>query len=243
MPVKIVKLLMCGVCAFRLSLWEDLSIIEVDRKANMKKSNILTAAALLLLAAIISVLVFSSGIDLNKDIPVPEMTDDEVLGLLKALRLPDGTDISAMRVVFSKDGAGGSIRIRARVRINQSQFEEVFPESWMKSHQVTASKFHLPQMTVPPQYEFDWWEALPLRPGDEQFDMSLDEPPYNNFIMGIARKSGTDVDLYFVSCSHSDYLPPIVFTTMRRGRSPTHAFPSQVQFYEIKKGDFQEGGN
>lgn len=201
-------------------------------------ARVLAIAVVLLLATMLYVLIFGFRLNLNKHLPVPEMSDKEVHGLLEALRLPDMANVSAMRVVFSKDGAGGSVRISARVRISRSQFDEMFGGSWMKSHQVTASKFAEYQLALPPEYEFDWWEALPLRAGDERFDMPLEEPPYRNYVMCVIRKSESVVDLYFVRAAHSDYLPPIVFKTMRRGRSPTPGFPSQIHFYEIKKGEF-----
>ena len=181
--------------------------------------------------------VFS--LQLNKHLPVPEMSDEEVRGLIEALRLPDGTDISAMRVVFRTDGASSrSPTIRARVRINRSQFDEIYPGSWMESHQVTASKFREYRMTLSPEYEFDWWNIPPLRPGDERLEMSFEEGEWSGYVVGVIRKSESVVDLYLVRGSQSDYASPIVVETMRKGRSPTPGIPSQTHFYEVKRGDF-----
>jgi hypothetical protein len=187
---------------------------------------------------IIAVVVFFLVIfrtDLKKDQPVPELSDKEVSGLLEALLLPDTerkipttraaflpdtTKISAMRVVFLKDGADVSVSVR--VRIDRDRLDKVVRASWMESHRVAAAEipgFPAYRMMLPPMYEIGWWEVLPLRPEDERFYMRLEQPQhsYPGSILAVIRKVGQDIDLYFVRSSHSDYLPPVVLEAMRRG--------------------------
>ena len=200
---------------------------------------IVTIITLLLLAGLVVFLMLPFGLDLKKHLPVPEMSDKEVSGLLEALRLPDTTKISAMRVVFLKDGE--DISMSVRVRIDRDQLDEIIRESWMKSHQGEASKSVEYSMMLPPMYEIDWWELFPLQAGDRRFYLPLELPlrSYPGSIMAVVRKVGPDVDLYFRYSASIEHFPPVVLEAMRRGRSPDPGIPSQTHMYEVKKGEFK----
>jgi len=193
---------------------------------------------ILIMVALAVMLMWGTRLDLKKHLPVPELSDKEVRGLLEALRLPDTTKFSAMRVVYLEDGVDIGISVRAR--IDQSQLDEVVRASWMESHQVAASKFNESRMMLPPMYAIDWWELFPLQMGDKRFYLPLEQPQqsYPGSITAVVRKVGPNVDLYFLRSSHSDYLPPIVLEAMQRGRSPDMGLPSQGYMYEVKKGKF-----